>query len=244
MKEDHNLEYINYNKVFNLLNKSDAVIYISKAIEKKYKGNIVNIKRQYMIYNGVEIPQNFKKEYDNNINILITGSINGRKGHKDAIDAIMQLVKYDGYDNIKLYIAGKGCCEDELKKYVEDNNMEEYIIFLGYVKDMENLRRKIDIELVCSKCEAFGRVTVEAMLSKNLVIASNTGGTVELVEDGFTGFLYQEGDVKSLKEKICIFLSNKELCDEVRKNAYKEAMKKFNIDRCAKEVYNVYKQLI
>ena len=41
--------------------------------------------------------------------------------------------------------------------------------FLGYVKDMTELRRKVDVEIIASKYEAYGRVTVEAMAAKTVI---------------------------------------------------------------------------
>lgn len=48
------------------------------------------------------------------------------------------------------------------------------------------MRKKIDVELVCSRSEAFGRVTIESMMSSNPVIGANTGGTKELIIEGLT----------------------------------------------------------
>lgn len=243
MQEDHNLEFINKSDTIKELNKSSAIIYISKAIQSKYK-NIVQNNKQFMIYNGIpireekEIPH-FDKE---NIKILITGSINGRKGHKDAIESIKKLVN-EGYNNIHLRIAGTGEYEKILKEYVKQNNLNENIEFLGYIRDMNKIRDDSNISIICSKCEAFGRVTIEAQMAKNLVIGANTGGTIELVEKNKTGLLYEEGNVDDLSEKIKYAIHNWRTCENMINTAYENTVKKFNIDRCADAVYNVYKVL-
>ena len=50
-----------------------------------------------------------------------------------------------------------------------------------------------DIGLTCSRNEAFGRTTVEALLMGKPVIGTNTGGTVDLISDGVDGLLYPPG---------------------------------------------------
>jgi hypothetical protein len=59
-----------------------------------------------------------------------------------------------------------------------------------------------DALLMCSRCEALGRVTIEAMLLGKAVIGANTGGTPELITNGVTGLLYQYGDIEDLKRAI------------------------------------------
>lgn len=243
MQEDHNLEYINKKDTLKQLNRSDAIIYISKAIENKYK-SIIKVKKQFMIYNGIVVSNernipDFDKE---NINILITGSINGRKGHKDAIDSVKRLVE-EGYSNLHLLIAGTGKDEERLKEYTKKSNLQKNIKFLGYIKNMDEIREHSNISIVCSKCEAFGRVTIEAMMSKNLVIGANTGGTVELIDPYKTGFLYEEGNVYDLSEKIKYAIQNWDECEKMIKIAYQKSVENFNINRCADLVYKVYQNL-
>ena len=243
MQEDHNLEFINKIDTIKELNKASAIIYISQAIQSKYE-NIAQNNKQFMIYNGIPIRKekkipHFDKE---NIKILITGSINGRKGHKDAIESIKKLVN-EGYNNIHLRIAGTGEHEKLLKEYVKQNKLDENIEFLGSIRDMNKIRDDSNISIVCSKCEAFGRVTVEAQMAKNLVIGANTGGTIELIEKNKTGLLYEEGNVNDLSEKIKYAIHNWRTCENMINTAYINAVEKFNIDRCADAVYNVYKVL-
>ena len=65
-----------------------------------------------------------------------------------------------------------------------------------------------DIVCVCSSNEAFGRVTVEGMLSKCLVVASDSGASGEIIQDGVTGRLYRNDSVYSLTETILKAINN------------------------------------
>ncbi len=59
-----------------------------------------------------------------------------------------------------------------------------------------------DCVLVCSKSEAFGRVTIEGMKSGRVVIASNTGAGSELIEDGKNGYLFSPEDAETLAQIV------------------------------------------
>jgi len=59
-----------------------------------------------------------------------------------------------------------------------------------------------DLVVVCSRDEAFGRVTVEAMKAGKPVIGARSGGTAELIREGENGLLYTPGEVAELAGAI------------------------------------------
>jgi hypothetical protein len=92
---------------------------------------------------------------------------------------------------------------------------------------------------MCSRLEAFGRVTVEAMLCKKPVIGANTGGTLDIVKDGKNGLLYQFGNVSDLKKKIIDLSQNKSKLSILGNNAYEFALKNFTGDMFGKKIHQV-----
>jgi glycosyltransferase involved in cell wall biosynthesis len=59
-----------------------------------------------------------------------------------------------------------------------------------------------NVLLVCSDNEAFGRVTVEALMSGRPVIGTRSGGTTELVSPGVNGLLFPPGDALALASAL------------------------------------------
>lgn len=154
----------------------------------------------------------------------------------NSIQHFFQLVNVVLFMSFTIYIAGSG------EVYFEVNNeLKERVHFLGQVDNIRDIRKHIDIELVCSRAEAFGRVTAEAMLAGIPVIGSNTGGTPELINDGVDDFLYERGNIEMLADKIEILIKNKCLLKEMGRVAKEKAKKMFTIERCVKEIENVYK---
>ena len=108
---------------------------------------------------------------------------------------------------------------------------------------MSPVLEEANIICVCSKKESFGRVTIEAMMNQCVVIGSNTGGTIELITDNTTGFLYEIGDVQDLKTKIENVLNNDQLYI-VAKNAKEYAINNFTAEINAKKIMNIYSDIL
>lgn len=227
-------------------NNSDKIVVISKALKRKYD-TFIGEDKLITIYNGISSDYLTKKNHTKNstINLLISGSLHEGKGQMEAIYAVKHLV-INGLEQVHLNIAGTGSKDyaEKLYKYVAKNSLEDYVSFLGYTKDMKNLRKSMDIELVCSKSEAFGRVTIEAMMSMNPVIASDTGANPELIKSNFNGFLYQQGNYKDLAGKIEYFLKIPKEIREMGSRGYEYSKKYFTAEGNADNIETVYLEVI
>jgi glycosyltransferase involved in cell wall biosynthesis len=99
---------------------------------------------------------------------------------------------------------------DELKKLAQDSAPGK-VRFLGPVSDPWEFLSRLDVLVVPSRREPWGRVAAEALIAGVPVIAADTGGLPEIVRDGVDGCLYHPGDVTVLVEKLEWLLSNDEL---------------------------------
>jgi glycosyltransferase involved in cell wall biosynthesis len=223
-------------------NHCDMCIAISKAIQKKYCA-LIGDDKVTRIYDGVIIPENEKKrEYDpTNVNLMIAGRVSRTKGQHEAIAALIELATM-GYDKYKLFILGDGDT-----KHLKDINgfdcVKDRVFFCGYNDNLNAFREKIDVELVCSKSEGFGRITIEAMLMGNPVIGSSTGATVELIQDGLNGFLYNSGDVKDLASKI-LDITNPNTYEKLSKCAKQYSTSSFSIDINVSQISELYESIL
>lgn len=240
-EEDFNIHSIyKENVMFNYFNNSKYIIAVSEAIKNKYKEKINNEKIK-VIYNGVSSKNKQVKIFNYNkekLDLIVTGALTAGKGQIDAILAINEL-RNRGYKNINLSIAGSGD-SNTLEMKIAELKLNNNIKMLGQVKNLVDIRKKMDIELVCSKSEAFGRVTIEGMMSMLPIIGANTGGTTELIKDNYNGLLYNQGNYKSLADKIEYFINNRDEIERMGKNAYKFS-KQFTIQRNIEQVYELYK---
>jgi len=249
-KLDYQLYYDWGRKYFEkLLNKAEAIIAISKAVKENVLNNIQS--KIYVIYNGVisEAECNILKgrafafNVPSNYTFAIVGFVHPNKGQEHAIRALALLKK--DYTNIKLIIVGSGSDKylEYLKKLCFDLEVEDDIEFWGYISNPFEAYLKADAVLMCSKFEAMGRVTAEAMAVARPVIGYNNGGTAEIIEDEVTGLLYN-GAYKDLAHCMARFADNPEWARKLGHNGWEKAREKFTTEIYAKQVYKVLQEVV
>jgi len=250
--EDYGLHFNwGLNKAMHYMNRnSNYVIAISEAIKEKY-AKYIDAGKLVVIHNGIPLDskenQISNKIYNDDpiINVAMVGLISETKNQLEAIKGI-QLIRYKhNIQNIKIHFAGTG--EEKyissLKSYIEENNLGNYVEFTGYINDIDKFLSDMDIGLVCSKMEGFGRVTIEYMLASLPVIGSNTGGTNELIKDAESGFLYNLGNVEDLAKYLKILICDAKIRTEMGVKGREIAFENFSIERTANKIYDLYSKL-
>ena len=248
VEEDLKKEYWNKKKAMECISNASRVIAISQSVKEKFQIQLTDPKLN-VIYNGVPISGYLVKREkcifsDKNIKLIISGRIDPGKGHKELIEAISLIVER-GIVNINLKIVGSSQnkeYEKQIKEMVLQKKIEKYVEFTGYRNDLPELYKKADIAIVASKAEAFGRVTVEAMMAGTLVIGANTAGTKELIGENY-GLLYEQGNAIDLADKIIYAMQNSEKMSLIAKNAREYSLQRFSAGRNAKEIFDVYETI-
>ena len=82
------------------------------------------------------------------------------------------------------------------------------------------------------------------MLAGNFVIGANTAGTTELIENGVTGILYNQGNSDDLCEKLSWTIKNKMEAKEMAKNGRQYMVENMSAERNADEIYQVYDEIL
>ena len=182
--------------------------------------------------------------------ILLPGRLTYWKGQEIFIEAI-NLVNIElGYEAFYVVILGSDQGRDLYKKKLirlsEQYRMTNQIRFIDHCKDMALAYKVSDIVVSASiEPEAFGRVAVEAQSMEKLIIASNIGGSNETIIDEKTGYLFENGNAKSLSQKILKAItldetSLKMFGIEGRKNI----IQKFNVEKMCFSTYSEYKRIL
>ena len=226
--------------------RADRLLPISKftlnQINELY--NVDTEGRSCVIYNGVDINhfRPLKRELDNKITICFVGRLYAIKGLDILLESIIGLIK-DGY-KINLIIAGRGNT-DYLKNYLKKVPSDSYSI-LGTVKyqDMPNVYNLSDILILPSLYEGCSGAILEAMSCGKTVIASDVGGTPEIIEDGKNGFLFESRNTQQLKSKIVDIIEETTDLKNIGKQARKTVEKRFSWADRGIEVHNQYKALL
>ena len=144
---------------------------------------------------GFRNPQAFK--------LLLSGTISEAKGQEEAVRALKILLDR-GLGPLELLMPGYTHAEFKayLEKLISSLGLESFARILPFQQRIAALTKQADAILVCSRMEAFGRVCLEAMQLRKPVIATASGGNLEMIQDGETGLLYPIGDIPALADRI------------------------------------------
>jgi len=248
LEEDQNVKIWNRRYGYRLIGQADKIIAISRSIYNKYIP-FFSKEKLAIVYNGLDEIKFHKASHQifqkDTLELAIVGTVHENKGQAQAIEAC-RLLKDEEDANFRLRIIGKGdkTYVDKLKSYVIDNNLERYVVFCGMQSKIEEIYRETDITLVCSRAEAFGRTTVEAMMAGTLVIGANNAGTSELIKNQETGVLYESGNCVDLKNKIKMVLENREEMIEVAKNGQKFMLQNMTANINAQNINTIYDEIL
>ena len=229
-------------KLVNLL--SQVCIVNSQAVAQKYEQWIAPAKLK-VVYQAVNVTpdESISLPPTTNFRCIIVGALTTGKRQEDAIRAIAELV-HTGVE-VELLVVGDGDLQyrEYLEEIVTKNQIEPYVKFYGYADNPFPLMQNADAVLVCSKCEAFGRVTVEGMRAGKPIIGTRSGGTQELIQDEFNGLLYSAGDEQELAQKIRYLCDRPDLAKQMGENGRQWAAEQFTQARYGKEIYLLLRQL-
>lgn len=116
--------------------------------------------------------------------------------------------------------------------------------FLGSRSDVPRLLRDFDVLVNCSRQEPCGRTILEAMALERAVLATDVGGSAELVEHGCSGMLVPAGDGDALAGALRTLLQQPDLRARLGRAARERARRRFTVAQYVEEVQRVYEQLL
>jgi glycosyltransferase involved in cell wall biosynthesis len=228
---------------------STLFVVVSRAVASDYS-RYIEPPRLHIVYQSITSGEGFPGARNEGISdsnrdrnffqCAIVGSIQPSKGQDEAITALSEVVRRGVDAHLMLVGKGEPAYLDRLRSQVKDHGLEQRVTFTGYINDATPFFRAADVALMCSRWEPFGRVTIEAMLAHKAVIASASGGTIELISDGQTGLLYEGGNYVELADKIQYLYENPEARLRLGQAAHAWAVGKFTQERYAGEMLDLF----
>lgn len=174
---------------------------------------------------------------------VIVGGLVPSKGQEDAVRALGCLRK-KGLD-IELLVVGAGDQDyrERLEQVAASCQVLDQISFLGIVADAMPYVKDSDVALVCSTQETFGRVTIEAMVAGVPVIGARAAATIELIQHGENGLLYEPGNPDDLAVQIQSLCDNPGLAERLGHCGRSRTASFFTETRYANEIKAVLMHL-
>ncbi len=242
---EQGFRFIDEDKSYSIINGASRIINVSEYIGRCYPRQDKN--KAVCIYDGVETEKYYYERQilrSDKVRILMPGMIAPLKGQHQLVEAAGTL-KESGLGFYISFIGGSDA--DYIKKLedmVEENQLCDVIGFFPRVNNLEERYKESDIVIVCSRSEAFGRVTVEAQLAGCVVVGADCGATPELIRDGETGFLYELDNSDILADKIIEACYDVARSNSIARNGQKNALEKYDKSLNCRNVIEEYKAIL
>jgi len=248
-------------RTFNSYGLNQYKITYSKKIKIRYIAISEQIKSHWiergLDSNTIEVIHNVFQSYQdseaeskdtallaeyNGHKIIFVGRLIECKGIPFLIESF-KMVLNSGIQ-AKLYLVGSGKEENSLRELVYKRKLEGDVVFFGYSSNPLAIMRKMDLLILPSKEEGFGRVLLEAMDVGIPVIGAKVGGIPDIIDNETNGLLVTYGDVLALKEAILRVLNDEVLRNRIINAGFYTIQSKFNKEHYSDKLKVVYEAIL
>jgi glycosyltransferase involved in cell wall biosynthesis len=166
------------------------------------------------------------------------GRLSPEKGFDVLIEAAA-LMAQDGTFDFGIVLFGAGSLREELQRQIDVNGLSSRFMLAGFTAELDSYLPHFDAFVQSSHTEGLPNVLLEAAAAGVPVVATNVGGTAEVVVDGETGLLVTPGDADALAQGLKRLLCEPELRVSLRQAARQHVLNDFTFAAQA----SAYKQL-
>ena len=190
----------------------DRVVCVSQGQAEKVKRAGVPADRVNVIRNAIEtgrfdhpdpagrgVLEGFFAEVPRRI-VCAVGRLSPEKGFNHLIDAARQVV--DREPSVGFVVLGDGPLRDSLAGQIARLNLQGRVVLAGFRDDLDRLVPQSDLLVQSSLTEGLPNVVLEAFAGAVPVVATDVGGTGEVVEETLSGYLVPPGDAAALARRI------------------------------------------
>ena len=149
-----------------------------------------------------------------------------KKGIIFLLKAMLELKK-EGYENIRLILAGDGSLKNEFLEFIDQNKLEGSVTYIGKIKreEKQNFFNSLDAFILPSIAlkndqDGIPVVLMEAIAYSLPIISTDVSGIPEICIDQFNGHLVPEREVEALVNSIIYFYDHKEKLGEYARNSF------------------------
>lgn len=172
--------------------------------------------------------------------IVMVAVLRAGKGHEVLFEAIPQIKAK--HPNARIKLVGGGELEQDLKAQASAHM--DMVDFMGQRSDVAEILGASDMLILPSWSEALPTVLIEAGAARLPVVATDVGGTREIVTDGETGYVIPAGDVTQLADKIIALLDDPTQAQAMGAKARTHIEQTFTLERQAQTLITLYEEVL
>jgi glycosyltransferase involved in cell wall biosynthesis len=246
-----------FNRIKYKWKRVSKIISVSEQLKQILidSGNI-NPDKIRVIYGGTDLgkfdwkikPHKILREFGFQKESTVIGIIaNTRKwkGHALLLQAARQIVTSHPETTFLIVGDADNSWGEQLKRMVDETNLQNNVIFTGYRNDIPELLAAMDFTVNCSYSgEGITGALRESLAMKKPAISTDIGGNRELIINRKTGFLIPGSQLQALVDAITFFIKNP--CERagMGEEGYKLIKEKFTYDIRISQMEDLYNELL
>jgi len=211
----------------------------------------LEFKKSFQVKNNIKVINNgldtkgwgFNEPADVEPSVVLVGNLNRHVKRADIfLDAAAILSPR--YPSVKWYLVGDGKLKEQYQRQAAEAGIADKVVFTGRVDDVANYLYKCAIGVICSDSEGSSNALLEYMLSGCAVVATATGGTVEVINNEVNGLLVPPGSPSALAAGIGRLLSTTKVRVSIASEARRFVEREFNWEKCIISHQDYYMELL
>lgn len=222
-----------------VLQMGDAFLVLA-PVWKKFFGRIIGEERITVLPDSIAIPEAYEKHYENH-DVLFLGRLCREKGIGELLSCVPGLVEQ--IPDFHLYLGG--IWEDMALKELAETD-REHITWLGWIQGEEKRRwlKSCSILTLPSYFEGQSVSLLEAMANYCGIVAADTGGIPQMIEQEQTGLLVPPKDEEALQAGLLRLLQDEALCRRLGSAARAKAEREFGIGENMRRLMGIYEAVL
>ncbi len=219
----------------------------AELVERNFPAN-----RLYLIENCVEIPPEIEKSDFPPVfsdNFRLVGMVSNLRRNKNVhvfIEGLAMVLPR--FPELRGVIVGQPIPDEldyyqSLQKLIEEKELSDQVFMLGFRDDAPQLVARFEVFCLLSDFEGSPNAVLEAMAAGRPVIATNTSGIPELVQDGIAGYLVPPGDAKAFADALEKMLNNPDR-EEMGAKGRMRVKSHHSCQEAASRLLELYQQLL
>jgi glycosyltransferase involved in cell wall biosynthesis len=231
---------------------ASRLIAVSEAVKQNLaKQAGISLSKIETIYNGIDI-ERFNTQDRREVKrtelgwsgtdpiIIMVAVLRRGKGHELLLEAIPQLRA--AIPNVQIKLVGDGELNESLRQRAAPFGAA--VEFLGQRMDVPDLLGASDLLVLPSWSEALPTVLIEAGAASLPVVATDVGGTTEIVVDGETGYIVPPGNSDKLAQRLIEVLQDLTGAKRMGQQAYTRVVRLFSLDQQAQKTTVLFERTL
>lgn len=250
-EEKKGIKRLVYRVINNCL--SDRVIAVSEAVSENLSADGIKGEKLRCVYNGITPLREISEEEKN--------KIKASYGIRDGATVVGIVARLEPVKNQMMFleaakvvsvicpeavfmVVGDGSMRAELEKKASEDGIADRVIFTGYIKDVNDVMNIIDIHTLTSDREALSISLIEALSLGKAVVATDSGGPREVVENGVSGLLVNTNDAVSFTMAVVRLIQRPDIRAKLGEEGRKRVRERFMSAAMANNIEDIYKELV